>query len=458
MSGVASETVGPNSESSVRRMLNSLNTPFSHPVALAGLALMWAVLAWLRMSPLARGTIWAEDGRDFLAEAAQNGPLGALLIPYAGYMHLIPRSIAGVVSLMPIDSWAQGMSAVTCLVTGLIALVVYLTTARLPIAPWARLLLASVTVLTPTLVAEVLGDAANMYTFALWCGVWLFLWRPTRWASAVVGGVIALLITGTAIQIVALVPLLAFRWTRRCIPVAVGVLMGLSLQAWGYTHSVRVSKPSWPPLGTINDGYFHQIALGSWIESAHAGAVVIVVLGWIAATIFFLPYLVAAVLLWRSIGDRWLARILTVTLLGGSYIFWFAFFALNNLAIDYANQSPAGLVVTSTTLRYAVFPSMLLWALLVVAIGWRREPREMPPWWGRVRLIVAGVLIVCAAVNFIGLGTMIRSRGPEWSQSLENARAQCASATPSTSVDLPIAPVGAPWLITLTCRIVESGG
>jgi hypothetical protein len=446
------------SDGRIRRLASTavrrINTPFRNPLALAGLALVWALVAWLRMTPATHGTIWAEDGRNFLADASEFGPVRALLIPYAGYMHLLPRSIAGVVSLLPVSWWAQAITALSCLVTGLIALVVYCVTWRLPIAPWSRLLLASVTVLVPTLVAEVVGNAANMYTFALWCAFWLFLWRPSRWASAVVGGVIALLVCGTAIQFLALVPLLVFRWTRYRIPIAAGAAVGLALQAWGYTHSVRDSKPSWPLLGTINDGFLHEVAMGSWLESAHAGALIIVALGWIATVVCLLPFIIAAALLWRAGGDRALARVLTVALLAGSYVFWSAFVALNTLAVDYANASPAALVQLAFTVRYAVFPSMLLWALLVVAIGWIRGPAEQR-WWPRVRVIVAAVLLLCAAVNFVGLGTMYRARGPEWSTELRKAEAKCASEDPSASVAIPIAPMSAPWTITLSCRVVD---
>ena len=58
---------------------------------------------------------------------------------------------------------------------------VYLVSGQFPLTHWARLLLASITVLAPTLVEEVLGDAANMYTFALWGAFWLFLLRARTW-------------------------------------------------------------------------------------------------------------------------------------------------------------------------------------------------------------------------------------------------------------------------------------
>jgi hypothetical protein len=446
---------GPGLRAALR---DRLDRPFTHPAALAALVLLWSLVGWLRLTPVARSAIWAEDGRNFLADAVAHGPLGALLIPYAGYMHLLPRTIAGTASLFPIEWWAQVITALSCLVAGLVALLVYLVSAQLPIAPWSRLLLASVTVLTPTLVSEVLGNAANMYSFALWATFWLFLYRPSRWWVAAVCGAIALLLSGTAIQMVALVPLLAVRWSRMKLPVVAGFVAGLGLQIWGFTHSVRESTPSWPSLGTINDGYLNQVGMGSWIESAHVGGLVIVGLGWLGACLFVVPYVVAIWALWRSDRERRLARTLAIALPVASYLYWFTFIALNNLFLDYANLSPEEIFRQASTIRYSVLPSMFLWGLLIVAIGWRVDLGGKPRWWGRARVVVAATILLCAAVNFVGLGTMYRSLGPGWSESLKHAQTECRSETPSTEVAIPIAPVGAPWRITLSCQTIESNG
>jgi hypothetical protein len=420
------------------------------------LTIIWTGLAWLRLGPVTSDTIWAEDGHYFLGDALRYGPVPALFVPYEGYMHLLPRTIAGIASLLPASLWAQALSLLSCLAAGLVALLVYIVSAQLPIAAWARLLLASVTVLVPTIVAEVLGNAANMYTFALWAALWLFLFRPARWWSAVIAGVIALLVSGTAIQMIALVPLFAIGWTRRKLPVVIGFVVGLGIQLWGFTHSVRHSKPSWPPLGTINDGYLHQVGLGSWIESAHYGAAIILRLGWIAACLALVPFAIAVVVLWRARVETRRARLLAVALPAASYVYWFAFFALNNLATDYANSSPAALVAGSATIRYAVFPSMILWALIILAIGWNREPGSTPRWWGRTRVIAAGVLLLCMAVNFVPQTTPFRAIGPDWTDKLREAQAVCRSEAASDSVAIPTAPFGA-WSVSVPCRIVEKG-
>lgn len=46
--------------------------------------------------------LWGEDGNVFVNEAHAAG-LGSFLKPYAGYMHLVPRAIAYVVSFLPIE-------------------------------------------------------------------------------------------------------------------------------------------------------------------------------------------------------------------------------------------------------------------------------------------------------------------------------------------------------------------
>ena len=66
---------------------------------------------------MARNTLWAEDGRNFIQDAVNHGPLASLAIPYAGYLHTIPRLIAAVtVSFVPVPQWADAMTAGSCLV------------------------------------------------------------------------------------------------------------------------------------------------------------------------------------------------------------------------------------------------------------------------------------------------------------------------------------------------------
>lgn len=449
--------IAPPAPSTVDRIRTRIRTPVSHPLGFLVLGLVWALIAWLRLTPVGRDTIWAEDGHQFLEQAIRFGPFPAIGLPYEGYMHLLPHAIAGVASLSPITWWAQVITIECCLIAAAVAVIVYVVSAQFPLANWARLLLASVTVLTPTLVEEVLGDGANMYTFALWGGFWLFLVRARTWRWSVVAGVIVFVFASTAVQFGAALPLLLLRRDRKVIPLAVGYGLGLLVQLYGYTHSVRGSKPSWPPLGTTLDGYVHQVVLGSWVEAAHTGGVLIMRFGWIFACALVIPYAIAAFqLVRRTEVDRYWARALGIALPAASLVFWFASFDLNNLAFDYANSSPTQIVTTAFTIRYAVLPAMLLWALLIVAVGWDRSAEQLRTrFWRAARVAVPVLVIAAMLVNFIGIGTTSRSRGPEWSTSLSQGQRECVDRPASHLVDLATAP-GGPWNISVSCGFLAS--
>jgi len=79
-----------------------------------GIALSWfaaalaAALFFFRVpDALLHPAFWAEDGTVFFDEWRKVG-LGSFLIPYAGYLHLLPRSIAAFAGLFPLD-WTVGI-------------------------------------------------------------------------------------------------------------------------------------------------------------------------------------------------------------------------------------------------------------------------------------------------------------------------------------------------------------
>ena len=204
----------------------------AHPVvSLALFGALCAAVAWFRLPAVARDTLWAEDGRNFLQAAADHGLADTVLTPYAGYLHVIPRIIAGVVVTLPIAWWALAMTAASCLVAGAVAVVVFVC-AR-DVVPWlpARILVASLTVLAPLAPREVLGNTANLHSLLLWAMLWMLLYRPRTRLGAVVLGSVGLLAGLTEIQGALLVPLLlcAPHGRRRWI-VRGGILLGLAAQ------------------------------------------------------------------------------------------------------------------------------------------------------------------------------------------------------------------------------------
>ncbi len=58
-------------------------------MAVLVLALSTAV-AWSRLDPVQRATLWAEDGRNFVSEYMVDGLGATLFRPFGGYLQLVP--------------------------------------------------------------------------------------------------------------------------------------------------------------------------------------------------------------------------------------------------------------------------------------------------------------------------------------------------------------------------------
>ncbi len=216
----------------IRDILASRSTASTGPIVVALIAIACSAVAWLRIPAVARNTLWAEDGRNFLQDAVNHGPLASLSIPYAGYLHTIPRLIAGfAVAFVPVPQWADAMTAGSCVVAGILAAVVFVCTRD--VVPWlpGRILIAGLTVLAPLAPREVLGNAANIHSLVLWTVFWMLLYTPRTRAGSITLSVVALLGAATEIQCLLLVPLALIRWReplRR--PIFTGLGVGLSLQ------------------------------------------------------------------------------------------------------------------------------------------------------------------------------------------------------------------------------------
>ncbi|WP_223695053.1 hypothetical protein [Leifsonia poae] len=417
-------------------------------------ALAWALVAWLRLPAIARDTLWAEDGRTFLQAAGAHGLLNTLFVPYAGYLHLVPRILAGLVVLLPVDAWAIGMTAGSCLVAGFLAAVVFVC-AR-DIVPWlpARLLVASLTVLAPLAPREVLGNAANVHSLFLWALLWMLLYRPRTQRGAVALGVIALVASFTEIQSLLLLPLLVLRpreplrWIVRA-----GLLLGLFVQvvvtlAWPRAH------PGNPPVPLLSELYGYlinavtplavpQTSIGPLI-AAWGPAVGLVIL--VALT----PAVIFAVM--RGRRER---RFAVVALVAGSLVCVFVDLTTNpNSFYDYASMTQDELR-TVWLMRYGVVPSMMLAATVPIAasLAWerraqakrapakraqaKRAPVKRVPGSRAPRRLGSGaslpgalavsscLLLAVLLLAQVGPQPTRRSGGPAWQPQVTAARSEC---------------------------------
>lgn len=425
-----------------------------HPIALAaGVALSSFFVALARIPPSARGTLWAEDGRNFIQAATIQGPIFSLFSPYSGYLHTVPRIIAAaIVEWVAVPQYAVAMTGATCAVAGLAAGVVFLCTRE--VVDWipARLVIAGVTVLAPLEPREVLGNAANLHSILFWMLFWMLLYRPHGRRGSVALGAIALCAALTEIQSLFLLPLLLFGLRdRRRWPLRAGYLLGAAIQfvvtlAWPRGTN---GNPA-PGLPSIAYGYVINSVVPLWIPQTSIGPA-LANFGVVLAVVLVLPIVLATVVvIKRGTGAQ---RVAVCCLLIGSGIVYAAAVVDNpDSRYDYSTFDRAHLV-TLWLSRYGVVPSMMLIAVIVIgvtALRGARSTARLPP------QAVGAIVAIMSVVVLLGFQLTPqdtrRSAGPLWYPQVKPAAEKCETLPDSHTIYLSET-IG--WKVALDCRVLE---
>jgi hypothetical protein len=447
---------------------------FNRPSAWIVLAIVpvGALFSWSRLPTPARDTLWAEDIRNFLGDAVRYGPVPALFRSYAGYLHTVPRTIAGLtVEFVPVSAWANSMAFGACLVTGIVGGLVFIATGTTVRWMPARLFIASVTFLVPLAPREVLGNTANLHWYFLWLAPWLLLYRPGSKAAAWVMAAAALFATLTEIQMALFLPLML--WQRRDrlrVPIRAFYLLGTALQLIATLVAPR-GIPSTQPVGLASVAYGYLINCLMTILSPNPAVLgpILISSGPLVGIGMFL--LVLAVVAYIVLRGTNLHRVLALTLLFSSLALYAIAVAISPRTFyDYVTMSKVQLASPWLD-RYGVVPSMFLLCLIPLAcVVWRdRHPRAIvtigrPAITGaaparrqavavfRGTLAPAIALVVVVAVMLMSFTPAYtrRSHGPEWQSQVARQQALCAQEAAASPVELHGAP-SAGWELSLTC-------
>ena len=413
--------------------------------------LVTAVGSWLRLDATTRATVWAEDGL-FLADRRAHGPLATLLDPYAGYLHLVPRLVVDAATVAPLELYARVVTALCCLVVGLVAALVVACSGAVVADLRARAALGLVTLLVPAAPIEVLGNTANLHWWLLWLSPWLLLCAPTRRWHTVALTLAALAVTLTEIQAALFLPLvLLARGDRLRRPVAAAYAAGLVAQV-----AVTLLRPR-PDAGSGTPGvldlagtWLLSVVWPVWRPSIDGPGPAFAEHGWGLAVLAAVPFvlvlggLAVAAVLRRERTDLVLVAVLAV----GAVVPPVAGVVLNFAdAYAYAGRSPADLA-GDRPLRYGVVGGLFLLAAVVVAAD-RLLRRATPP---RV-VLAAGLVVGALALGLLHVGGVDtrRSKGPVWADGLAAAADGCAGADPPADVAVRAAPRRAGWQVVLPC-------
>lgn len=422
-----------------------------------GAVLVAALLALAVILQLARlgwsaslNSLWAEDGPIYLQEALGQDFWHAVVHTYATYLVLVPRLIAEVAALVPLQDMAAAVSILSAGVVALSGLVVWHASAAHVRDPYLRGTLAALTVLCPVAGLESLDSAAYVPWFMLFATFWILLWRPRTMRGTVLAALFALATGLSTPGVWFFLPLAALRAAaardRRDLTILAGFAIGAAVQVPVLAlNGEQAVTPLWTSdiwtvfLQRVVDGAPLGLRLGG-VAWAH--------LGW--------PLLVALVLAAlaglaigasRSTpGARYIAAIAIPTSLAMFVV------SLYQRAVGTPMLWPEGMH-NGTGSRYAIVPVLLVVSAAVVLLDGaaRRNAtrRRLSP----STAATCAVLLIALATSFWARNIAVRG-APPWDDALKAAAVTCAREGVA-EVAVPTSPPG--FGMQLSCdRILDA--
>jgi hypothetical protein len=388
--------------------------------------------------------VWAEDGTIFLSAAYRTPFFPALVTPYAGYLQVVPRSVAAFTTAFPLRDAAWVLAASAAAARAAIALFVFRASSGHLRSTWVRAMLAASVVLLPVGGLEVLDNIANLHWFFTFAAFWAVLWRPARWSECALAALVMVLAVGSDPLTALLLPLVVLRaiclrsWRDQLVTMCFAVAG--AAQTWAVLSGRRPTHETFsaPTIARLFGvrvmvgslaGFWHTVAL--WHHLHYAA----IVLGAVAVLALTAPAL-------RAGGSR---RWLAIWAGGGSALAFFACFAepavVPHLKLD---------VVGSLT-RYDVLASLLMLTAIAAGLDALQWPANLA-----VRTIVGAVFLWALPVDLVGsaqLWAHLESTVPSWPTAITNARLDCEGQGGTGDVWVLEMPQG--WRVQLPCAYVR---
>ncbi len=156
---------------------------------------LWAALTGLSVFlityarvPTAWTTIWAEDGKVFLAGAVNQG-FGSFFHFFGGYLHTVPRIGALIAATLPLSMASVVMTTYAVVISSACGAAGEMLSGAYIKARWARVGLGLCFGLLPAIRVESIAEMANLQYFLIATSFWVLLVEPRskagRWLSLV---------------------------------------------------------------------------------------------------------------------------------------------------------------------------------------------------------------------------------------------------------------------------------
>jgi hypothetical protein len=390
-------------------------------------------------------SLWAEDGQVFLSGAIRSFH-GTFFEQNGGYVHVVPRLIAGIVAMLPVKDAAAGMAVGSAAVVALIAGFVYVASSEIVPSRTPRLALAAAVLLLPVPGSELLANATNLHFYLLFACFWALLWQSEAPFALGSRGVVVVA-TALSDPLSALFLPLAIvapiaRRSVRALAVSAFFLAALVVQLAMIAGGARPERNWGFRLGALPEIFALRVGGGLLVGDRFLGD------AWnsygraFAYGALLLVAAMIALLLHRS--DR---RTIVFALIALGYAG--LFFCVQLVGRGTGGMDPDLHGFRLTAARYVLLPFLLVLSVIVVLVQRRYEhaPSSARAWTRRAALVWLAALL---AVNYSVRGD--RSRGPRWDRELTEARQACSSAGRRSAKVLVAPSPPRVWFATIPCR------
>lgn len=444
------------SATGVREIAARLSLPTPWPRASrATLSFLIVVAVGLVFLLLPRAVGWrgdhlhSEDGQVFLTEFLAHG-LASLTDTYAGYLHVVPRSLTALcASTIGPDGYAACVAVTSNLTRAAVMVIAFPVLAAYARSwRWGLLAAAAGILFLPAGQQEVLSNYTNLRWFLL-AGAFFALIGVfrTRWLL-VIASVVALLAALSDPMPLLLAPLALWRawkapgWAR--LP-SVALLVGGSVHLMNLDASARGERGGFLELLEAPVQTIGQLLVRGPLTTQWGVTISQDLAQWWGFPLALLTLVVTAVLLvlgWRGRQDPDPAVPFTLVLiaLGLGFLFVTLSFPASYIALaDFWSPSQPA--------RYSALTGLFLTPALVLAMS-RAWSSHRDPRLGRVWVLIAGTVLLAAVIGDFG-GDARSTDGATWAENLSMARAECLEG--GLTVSVPNSAEFEGWRTTLTC-------
>ena len=409
----------------------------------SALAVLGVVLLLLRLgwsAPL--DSVWAEDGKVFLQGALHDSLPEAVGTTYAGYLHLVPRLLAELVALAPIESSARLLAVSGACLIVLCAFVVWRASAGHLPDPRLRATLAALVVLVPIAGPESLDTIAYVQWYMLFAAFWLLLWRPSSLPCAIAAAVFVALTAMSAPLSLILMPIAVLRAVATRDRRDAAIVLGYGVGAVVQLAAIVAANSDQPAAGWDADllpAYLVRV-VGGFLFGLYGDRGLWEVFGWVFVVALAAVF---AALIALAVRRRGPARALSLVALGLSILLFLA--AGYQRDLGDALMWPPG-DSDSNQARYLIVPVLLLVSFALVQLQQRPSGLPAGRWRSLQTWLIAAAFAVALSSFYVGHG----ARGePRWSDSLDQGRGECSGSSRGSAV-VPLTPPG--WTMRVPCR------